>query len=375
MNILNIFYNNIINEARNGDIDSFFHFNILFRTEIVEKNIILDTKSDFDNLLVPTLKISRKEEFDRLLIEYVTLAMDFYSDDNFPSEILNNKMYDEEKRICKEKMIIASLFANFSIEDFNNPCEYLKRRIDFFKNTCEKDIDIGYSNILKGELSARIEKDKIYNECPYQFSISAKDEQDVNYIFPSIKFGISEDKVYIYAIQNGKDKDNSKRINRALYKIGEGFDSAVDNFDIFGSGNLKDVTSSFLVALNIFIAYMYSTGIKKIVVPSILIERWNAKELANNKKKNFGIINEDKFKEKEEEHEDIQRNLTEKLLRTFLRLKAHYSNIDILNYPMEDDTSLQLEVENMENCNNSLLEETSNLVFEQSKKILRWNLK
>lgn len=375
MNILNIFYNNIINEARNGDIDSFFHFNILFRTEIVEKNIILDTKSDFDNLLVPTLKISRKEEFDRLLIEYVTLAMDFYSDDNFPSEILNNKMYDEEKRICKEKMIIASLFANFSIEDFNNPCEYLKRRIDFFKNTCEKDIDIGYSNILKGELSARIEKDKIYNECPYQFSISAKDEQDISYIFPSIKFGISEDKVYIYAIQNGKDKDNSKRINRALYKTGEGFDSAVDNFDIFGSGNLKDVTSSFLVALNIFIAYMYSTGIKKIVVPSILIERWNAKELANNKKKNFGIINEDKFKEKEEEHEDIQRNLTEKLLRTFLRLKAHYSNIDILNYPMEDDTSLQLEVENMENCNNSLLEETSNLVFEQSKKILRWNLK
>ena len=371
MNILNIFYNNIINEARNGDIDSFFHFNILFRTEIVEKNIILDTKSDFNNLLVPTLKISRKEEFDRLSIEYVTLAMDFYSDDNFPSEILNNKMYDEEKRICKEKMIIASLFANFSIEDFNNPCEYLKRRIDFFKNTCEKDIDIGYSNILKGELSARIEKDKIYNECPYQFSISAKDEQDISYIFPSIKFGLSEDKVYIYAIQNGKDKDNSKRINRALYKTGEGFDSAVDNFDIFGSGNLKDVTSSFLVALNIFIAYMYSTGIKKIVVPSILIERWNAKELANNKKKNFGIINEDKFKEKEEEHEDIQRNLTEKLLRTFLRLKAHYSNIDILNYPMEDDTSLQLEVENMENCNNSLLEETSNLVFEQSKKILR----
>ena len=371
MNILNIFYGNIINEARNGDIDSFFHFNILFRTEIVEKNITVDTEKDFNDLLVPTLRITNKEEFDRLLIEYVTLAKDFYSDDNYPSEILNNKMYDEEKRICKEKMIIASMFSNFSIEDFNNPCKYLKRRIDFFKNTCEKDIDIGYSSILKGELSAKIEKDKIYNECPYQFSISAKDEQDINYIFPSIKFGLSEDKVYIYAIQNEKDKDNSKRINRALYKIGEGFDSSQDNFDIYGSGNLKDVTSSFLVALNIFTAYMYSLGINKIVVPSVLIERWNAKELANKKKLEFGITDQEKYKEKEEEHEEIQSNLTEKLLRTFLRLKSHYNDINILNYPMEEDSYLHLEVENMDNCNNSLLDETSNLVLNQTKKVSR----
>ena len=75
--------------------------------------------------------------------------------------------------------------------------------------------------------------------------------------------------------------------------IFENFDTKNDTFENYGEGNLKDVSASFVVASNIVLGLLASKGITDIVIPSILIERWNAKET--------GIIVKSKKEENKEE--------------------------------------------------------------------------
>jgi hypothetical protein len=131
VNILEIFYNNIVPEATKGRINCLSYYNIAFSTEIVDEGKTYLCNIDDDGILIPTLMINNKIEFDNLLIEYVNLALKFYDDSNFDSEILNNNLYDKEFGICKEKVILTLLFANATIEDFNNPIEFLKKKNKF----------------------------------------------------------------------------------------------------------------------------------------------------------------------------------------------------------------------------------------------------
>jgi len=350
MNILNIFYENIIPEASMGRVNSYFYYNIMFSTYLVEDNKFIECKEKNENLFIPTLIIKNKNLFDKLLVEYVTGALKFYSDDNFCDEILDYKMYDDN-RICKEKTILTTLFSNATMEDFNDPINYLKKRINYLKNNIESTYDLGYCEILKSNISIKIEPDIIENETPFKITIIASAEND-EYVFPSVKFGISDNKVYIYAIQNEKDNVN-KKINRILYKIGEGF------IDDYSEENLKDVTSSFLVTLNFSLALFQNLGYSEIIVPSILIERWNSKAKANA----LRSIKTNNLEELENKQLRIQENLTNKLIRTFLRLKYHYEGIDILSYPTELDNNLSIKINDMSiGCNNKLLSETQMLV-------------
>ena len=59
-------------------------------------------------------------------------------------------------------------------------------------------------------------------------------------------------------------------------------------------------------------------------------------------------------KDLEDKRISIQKNLTEKLIRNFMRLKHHFNGINILSYPMELDEYLTISIENM-NCHNNKL--------------------
>ena len=359
--ILDVFYNQIISEAAKGEIDAFLKYNIVFSTEFVEENKRIDASSITDEVIIPTLKITDKEKFDKLLVEYVTLACNFYDD----FDQLYDKFDDQSdnKELWRLKTIFVNLFANASIDDFNNPCEYLQRRINFINNSCEEKVWEGYSEILKSTISVEIKKDTLSNEAPYKFGVVAIDELGQEFDFPYIRFGISNNKAYVYAIQNSKKSINdSKKIKRGLYKVGEGFDLNEDNYENYEEGNLKDVSSSFVVAINMFASYLSTIGINEIVVPSILIERYNAKTMATKKRLDHHIIDEDRYNEIMKFNSDLQSNLTEKLLRTVMRLGSHYEDFKVLSYPMEVDSYLHFDITNQEECNNNLLRETNMLV-------------
>lgn len=84
-------------------------------------------------MLVPTLIIKDKQEFNYLLEKYVKMALMFYDNECFVEEVRCSNYFDNEQGISKEKVIMTLLWSNASYEDFNDPCTFLKKRI-FFLN-------------------------------------------------------------------------------------------------------------------------------------------------------------------------------------------------------------------------------------------------
>lgn len=359
---LDIFYNQIIKEACVGRINCFFYFNMPFSTFIQENNELYKCKfKNSKELLIPTLMIKNKKHFDKLLIEYTNLALNFYSDEDFAEEILNDKMFEEDK-ICKEKVILTTLFSNATVEDFINPIQFLERRINFLKNQFSP-IERKFIETFEGDLSINITKDNILNETPYQFEIVLTNSMNEKYNFPKIKFGIHNNKAFIYSIQNKEQEKTNyvKKVNRKLYQINDGF---IDNYD---EENLKDVTPSFVVAANIFISYITHLGIEEVLIPNVLIERWNAKSMAimiKAKQKNLSLI---QVKEEIEKQNKIWMNINEKLIRTFRRLEYHHKQINITSEPFLVDSYLHLKIDDELECNNALLYNIYNVFEEKTK--------
>lgn len=366
MNDIRVFYDEIINEASTGRVDCFFMMNLLFSTYLKEENKTIEAKKDDDGrYLIPTLVIKNKESFNKLLTEYLTLARTKYDLTKYYEALEFSDIKNHEQVI--NKLILTTLWANATYDDFSDSEEFLRKQISFLKDNTFSEYNeptiIGYSEMLGGYVEIENISEPILNETPNSLKISlVEPETNEKYTFPLVRYGIKDDKCYIYAVQKNKkfDIDNNfkKKVNRKLFKIGENFDTKNDTYENYKEGNLKDVSASFVVASNIALGLLSSKGINDIVVPSILIERWNAKE------KNI-IVRSGREENKEEyietnkdEHNEIQRNLTEKLLRTFLRIISHNNTFEVMSYPFDIDSSLHIRTSPELDCNNSLLNET-----------------
>lgn len=366
MNDIRVFYDEIINEASTGRVDCFFMMNLLFSTYLKEENKTIEAKKDDDGrYLIPTLFIKNKESFNKLLTEYLTLARTKYDLTKYYEALEFSDIKNHEQVI--NKLILTTLWANATYDDFSDSEEFLRKQISFLKDNTFSEYNeptiIGYSEMLGGYVEIENISEPILNETPNSLKISlVEPETNEKYTFPLVRYGIKDGKCYIYAVQKNKkfDIDNNfkKKVNRKLFKIGENFDTKNDTYENYKEGNLKDVSASFVVASNIALGLLSSKGINDIVVPSILIERWNAKE------KNI-IVRSGREENKEEyietnkdEHNEIQRNLTEKLLRTFLRIISHNNTFEVMSYPFDIDSSLHIRTSPELDCNNSLLNET-----------------
>lgn len=366
MNDIRVFYDEIINEASTGRVDCFFMMNLLFSTYLKEENKTIEAKKDDDGrYLIPTLVIKNKESFNKLLTEYLTLARTKYDLTKYYEALEFSDIKNHEQVI--NKLILTTLWANATYDDFSDSEEFLRKQISFLKDNTFSEYNeptiIEYSEMLGGYVEIENISEPILNETPNSLKISlVEPETNEKYTFPLVRYGIKDGKCYIYAVQKNKkfDIDNNfkKKVNRKLFKIGENFDTKNDTYENYKEGNLKDVSASFVVASNIALGLLSSKGINDIVVPSILIERWNAKE------KNI-IVRSGREENKEEyietnkdEHNEIQRNLTEKLLRTFLRIISHNNTFEVMSYPFDIDSSLHIRTSPELDCNNSLLNET-----------------
>jgi hypothetical protein len=57
------------------------------------------------------------------------------------------------------------------------------------------------------------------------------------------------------------------------------------------------------------------------------------------------------------QHEEIQRNLSDKLLRNIRRIEYNFNNISIYSYPHELDENTHINISEYEDCKNKLLKE------------------
>lgn len=366
MNDINVFYDEIINEASTGRVDCFFMMNLLFSTYIREENKTIEAKKNDDGrYLIPRLVIKNKDNFNKLLTEYLALARKKYDLSIYQDELTFADVENYEQVI--NKIILTTLWANATYDDFSESEEFLRKQIAFLKDETfseyEEPIIIGYSETLGGYVEVENIQETILNETPNSLKISViEPETNERYTFPLVRYGIEDNKCYIYAVQKNKryDEENKfkKKVNRRLFQIGENFDTKNDTYENYGEGNLKDVSASFVVASNIALGLLASKGITDIVVPSILIERWNAKETGIIVKSKREENSQEYIDSNKEEHNKIQNNLTEKLLRTFLRIVSHNKTFNVTAYPFDIDSSLHIKTSEELDCNNTLLNET-----------------
>ena len=342
--VIDLFYNEIIPEAALGKVKTYFLYGTIFATRLNGEYI---SKSPYKEKMIPTLEINNKDLFDHLLLEYAKLAYDFYNE-----EYSNIVSREEDKDYAKNyvKTIMTLLWSNATQEDYHNPIEYLKKRINFLSVSEYPRVEKGTSI---GDLVVEAKKDSIVHETPYALKITVNGNE-----LPQVEFGIYGNNAYIYAIQNFSKDERDKKLNRALYKVNEGLEIINDD----DPDNLKNVTPATLLSACIAVSYLKNMGFNEIIIPTFLITRWNAKEIMNeakNKEKNS-----DKYNETINKNIDIQKNVTDKFIRTFRRLEYHFDNINIIENPYYGDETMKLNIDDNIECNNPLLKEIYNSIVE-----------
>lgn len=353
MDALEIFYNELVKEAASGRINCGFIYNVLFATALPNKKYIAGR----DDLQIPTLIIRKQDEFNELLKRYVKKAYPFY-DINY---------YDNEHDYIKA--ILVFLFTNMTAEEFIEPNQYIKKRIEFFDNALSyipaESFSIGTSSYI-GDIEASITKESIYEETPYSLKFKA-----YNSTFPTVRFGITNDTVYIYAIQNEKNDSIDKKINRILYKINDGLNTMNESYDnIMDYENITGVSASSVVAATLSLSFFLRNGYKDIRMPSFLPIRYNAKIISTEKKLQKYINNPD-FDQIQNDlitkNTEIQRNISDKFIRTFRRITYHFDNINIYSYPFDVDSYLHLTMNEGIYCKNNLLNDLFSCGYHSKK--------
>ncbi len=353
--IIDLFFDEILKEASIGRVDAVMMYNVLFETKVNGKYLYKasDNIKNNNDLFIPCLEINNLEEFNNLLIDYYNKASDFYKG-----------TLDED--INYDKAILTLLWNNATSEDFKNPNKYIKRYIDFLDNKLEIN-NSKYSEILECNIESSIEKEPIYEETPYALhSVCTNGES--TYDLPVVRFGISDDKAYIYAVQqmNNKKEPSSfeKKIKRKLFKVNDSFEKE-DNIDnIEYPENLTGINPGALVALSILFSNLENINVKEVIVPTFLPVRFNAKEISfevkRNILKNKGYTEDNldnMILQLKNQHEEIQRNLSDKLLRNIRRIEYNFNNISIYSYPHELDENTHINISEYEDCKNKLLKE------------------
>lgn len=364
----NLFFDKIIKEASLGNIDCDFFVPICFGTKELINNEYVDltVPSNFDNAMIPTLLIKDRKKIVESIYDYVSLAKEFYSDDV--------RLMDVS---CKEKYIISSLLSNALVTDFNDISNLFERHTNFISdssmNIFEESTNIGYSNILKSNIFVKLNKESIVQETPYGLDIWLEDDNsEVLYDFPTIRFGIDQDKAYIYAFQKKPNAKTDKKIERILRKVGEGFDESNTERDpIENPENLYSINPWSLIALSIAIPLIKNnSNVSSFVAPYFLINRWNSLGISYELIKTMQPDNIEFINKKEEQllkHDELQRNITDKFIRTFRRMEHHFSNINITSNQLDTDSCLHVAVGEEYKCNNSLLNEVYTLANSNNK--------
>jgi len=362
-NIEKIFFDEIVKEAETGSVNCGFILPLCFSTrELVGNNYVdLTTAKEFDDTLMPTLLIKDRARLISKIEEYIEASSEFYCDD------VNLKIIPN-----KEKYLIARVLSNALSTDFNDIAELFDRHTQFIKNNCFDNYfvpqNIGYCDKLKSHIIVEVSKQDISNETPYALkSLLIDDDYNVLYRFPNVSFGIANGKAYIYSVQGTKE-DKNKKVERLLRKVDAGFsigDEARDS--IMNPENLSSVSPWALVSLTIALPIIKnSSEIDYFLAPSFLVNRWNGAEVSFSNFKSSheeveasSMIREMFLKKEKEhsEHDDIQRNITDKFLRNFRRLEHQSDKIKILDMPYEVDSCLRFKVDDNCSFNNVLLDD------------------
>lgn len=341
--VLDIFYNEIINEAQNGKIDAYFMMNLVFNT-IIENKTITIAQTQQDDIIVPTLKITNKNLFNYLLVEYVHKAMKTYHEKDFVFLIDVEQFYpkdnlEEIKHKYLIKYIIGTLFANASYIDFEDPITFLKNRISMLDNKIlptNKTINLGYLESINASIYIQEEISPIRSETPHRITSYLIYDDGYKLILPEIYLGKTNDKYLIYGIQKTTPKSETDE-SSYIKQIRKGLNSR-----LYG------------IPEHYFLTYILSLVLcndKPVEIVPFLIERWNAKSIYLSNHKGYTKEEIDMYKE------TIQTKITNDFIRVFLKLMEVTPEVELLAIPFEIDDHLHISLLEQPNSKASIMNE------------------
>lgn len=371
---MNNLLDEIIAEANFGKISiDGDDFQVAFNTVIYENN-----KQIFNNLKdnnFPSLVIKNKNIFLQKSMEYINLFIEKgRRTPSFSKDINYNKM----------KLIMSYIFANATTEDFLNPIQLLEKHINYLKdetfsyfNDEFKTESLTYFNNSTIQIKNSVQS--VFMETPNKIELSFHqtiNDQDVHYNLPSISYGITEENgekvCYIYTLLQPKSKEQpnelqqtyEKKISREMYKLNSGisnlesdeYKSFIQKENDYYPENISDVSPSAIISLVIFISLLEKENITRIKAVPYLPIRFLSRDLSLNE-----IETKEKIDEMNQRNQLIQRNITDKFIRTFRRVSFHFPKLNIQYFPYEVSEFMEISLSNFDNhFNNPILEDIYN---------------
>jgi hypothetical protein len=329
--------------------------NLVFELMVNNKYISRVTINEYPEIVVPTLKISNKELFDKLLVKYVILALDFYSQSNFA--FLEDAEHEERENYLI-KYIICTLFANASYDDFYNPIYFLNSRINMFESkTIEGDVNLGTINSIGADIHIYEEESPIKSETPYRIRSYLEYPDGYKLDLPEIYMGYDGEKYILYAIQKTSTSTNYNLDKPYIKQIRKGFVSKING-----------APEHYFLAVMLFLAIAKSDNIE---VMTFLPERWNAKLIASY----FKVERDSAFSLIDAiiKQEELFKNINETMMRYFTKLNEACPELEITSYPFDNEEHDRLHIKIHDNFKSQCIafNELNTLVDNYNSKSLK----
>lgn len=342
-------------------------------------NYVTDEKEVIINENLPILNLKNKNLpfFEEALIEYVQTF--FESERNWANPI-SSCATNEDKLVHA----ISAIWLNATFDDYQNPIQFLKRYTNFLKDTTFDEFWEG-KNISKMQTLQNCsftitqkEQDE-FQETPTSMLFTVEKNGEIKKL-PRIAYGISEKTAYIYGIQGYPSKEDSsemKKINRSRFEVNKTDNIPEDYKTIFV---LKQEPYAY-ISLFAFLSMLKQKGITKVIMPSMLPQRYEGKELGMDKREielmgklEDEIENGENTKElrgklkyveqSRNDHQRVQYNMTNKFLYYMVRMECDVPGIEIIQTPELTNGNLIIDISQMQ------IDPKPNLIFyELYKKI------
>ncbi len=362
-----IFYE-LIEEAKNGYvlIDG-EQWPIGFNTVIYNDDVVVRSCMNDNNL--STLVVKNEEKFFSKLEEYVSCEL---------AKKRKCVRFVKEEEHNYIKFLMSYLMVNASTEDFVNPINYMDRYMAFLEDDTFNHLNDGLEIELEGvfdgcKMRIKNSVQGIMMETPNKISISIVKESgddEFEYKLPDVSYGISTNKdgkreCYVYSLLNPKEKKElteeelrfKKIINRLLYKVNNGVEVEDDEEEI---SDISKVSPSAVLSLVTFLTILKDKDITYIKGVPYLPIRYLSREIVSNE-----YTSEDREKLLDR-NEKIQRNVTDKFVRVFMRAAYHFEDSEVMMLPYEYDEFLHFKFGSSLNTNNSLLNDVISATEKES---------
>lgn len=307
---------------------------------------------------IPTIVVKNPVRFFELLTEITNALVD-----------LKNKYWGSSSPRATFIRDIKRIFLRMSPSDFTDIEKFLELQLSFLKSSVFDEYI--KKNILIGEyagfkLYASKEENTSWCETDIKMTFFLKGENNEIHTLPSIYFATTEENgqtiCYIYAIQNERERQISKRAQRSLYKLNSGIEN-------------PDVNPSSVLVLNTFVKMLLEKGIEDIRVPALQVLSYRYHELLSEKAKkdlaenyseerleyinNLSSYERTRMLEEYEwqktwynhivDKEDfISETKTEGLFKIFCRVATQFGTIELQNIPFLEDENLRIKISSSE---------------------------